>query len=161
DCAAPMIVKRLVVVGSNVAAREYLLQVPEEFRIDGHHIFKMPMFRAILDHQDLAVMLYYLRLELSDFLIAKDIYRQLAIENLVPNLGHTLRAKRISRSWPAQRRFRLLIGFQQRLLRPSGYESWILSDLVYSFEHGPHSGRNISQAFLSVFDRFPHIYIGS
>src|SRR5215469_4385665 len=111
-----MIVKRLVVVRSDVAAWEHLLQVPEEFRIYGHHIFKMPVFRAILDHQDLAVMLYYLRLELSDFLIAKDIYWQLAIENLVANLGYALRAKRIGRSWPAQRRFRLLIRFQQRLL---------------------------------------------
>jgi hypothetical protein len=161
DCAAPVIVKRLVIVRSDIAAGKYLLQVLKEFGIYGHYIFEMPVLRAVLDHQDLAVVLYYLGLELPDFLIAKDIDREFTVENLVANLGHTFWAKRIGRSGPPQWRLRLLVRLQQRLVRPPWYESWILPDLVYLFENGPYSSREISKAFFCVLDGFPHRYIGS
>src|SRR5215470_13469723 len=92
DRAAAVIVERLVVVCPDISARENLLKVFEEFRVDGHDIFEMPVHGAILDHQDLALVLDYLRLDLADLLIPKNIYRQLAIQDLVSNLGHALGA---------------------------------------------------------------------
>ena len=62
DGAAAVIMQFLVVVGTDIPAREGLLQVPKELRINGDDVFKMSVDWAILDHQDFAVALDNLRL---------------------------------------------------------------------------------------------------
>ena len=46
-----------IVVRADVAAGEDVLQVLEERRVDGHHVFEVAVDGAILHHQDLAVAL--------------------------------------------------------------------------------------------------------
>ena len=57
DGAGTVFVQRGIVVRADVAAGEYVLQVLEERRIDGHHVFEVAVDGAILHHQDLAVAL--------------------------------------------------------------------------------------------------------
>ena len=103
-----VVVQLLVVVRADVAAREDLFQVLEELGVDRHHVFEVPVLGAILHHQDLAVALDDLRLDLADLLVQQDLVRQLAVDDLLANLRHALRAKRVGRPRPAQRRLLLL-----------------------------------------------------
>ena len=57
DRAAAVVVELLVVVRLDVAPRERLLEVLEHRRVDRHDVFEVPVDRAVLDHQDLAVAL--------------------------------------------------------------------------------------------------------
>ena len=52
-----MIVKRIVIVGSDISARKDFLEVTRELRIDRHHVFKAAMRRTFLDHDDLSIAL--------------------------------------------------------------------------------------------------------
>ena len=65
DGAGAVVVQLFVVVRADVAAREDVFQVLEERRVDGHHVFEVPVDRAVLDHQDLAVALDDLGLDLA------------------------------------------------------------------------------------------------
>ena len=89
--AGAVVVELLVVVGADVAAREALFQVPEEGRVDGHHVFKVAVLRAILHHQDLAVALDNLRLDLADFLVQQDFVRQLTVDDLLADFRNATR----------------------------------------------------------------------
>src|ERR1700712_19599 len=52
-----MIVKLLVIVGADIAARKDLFKILEEGGVNRHDVFEMSMDRAILHHQDFAVTL--------------------------------------------------------------------------------------------------------
>src|SRR3954470_5208551 len=69
DGAAAVIMQFLVVVGTDVAAGERVLQMPEELRINGEDIFEMSVEWAILYHQNFAVALDDLRLDFTGFLV--------------------------------------------------------------------------------------------
>ena len=118
DRAAPMVVQLFVVVRADVAPGEGLLEVLEEGGIDGHHILEVPMDRAVLDHEDAAVALDDLRLDLADLLVQQDPVVALAVENLLPGLANADRAQRIGVPRPAKRRLHLLPGLLQRQVRP-------------------------------------------
>ncbi len=60
DGARTVLVQAGIVVRADVAAGEYVFQVLEERRVDGHHVFEVAVHRAILHHQDLAVALDHL-----------------------------------------------------------------------------------------------------
>ncbi len=113
-----VVVQLFVVVRADVAAREDLFQVLEELGVDRHHVFKVAVLGAILDHQDLAVALDDLRLDLADLLIQKDFVGQLAVDDLLADLRNALGTERIGRARPAKRRLLLLVGLQQRLIGP-------------------------------------------
>src|SRR4029453_15169294 len=108
DRAGAVIVKLFVVVGGNVAAGECLFEVLEKSGIDRLYVFKSPVLRAVLDHQDLTVALNYLRLDLPDFFVEQNLVRQLAVDDLLANFGHATRAERISSTRPSKWRFGFL-----------------------------------------------------
>ena len=80
----------------------------EELQVHGHHIFKVAVNRAVLYHQDIAVALNDLRLDLADLLIQQNLMRQLAINDLLADCRNALRTKRVGAARPAQRRLGLL-----------------------------------------------------
>ena len=132
-----VIVQLIVVVRTNIAARENFFQMLEESRIDRHHIFEMTVNRAVLHHQNLAVALDNLRLDLTNFLVQQNLMRQLAVDNLLPNRRHTLGAKRVRRTRPAERRLFFLVALQQRLVAPLGRKALIRADVVQPAENLP------------------------
>ena len=69
DGAGAVLVQVLIVVGADVAAREDLFQVLEERGVDGHHVFEVAVNRAVLHHQDLAVALDDLGLDLAGLVV--------------------------------------------------------------------------------------------
>ena len=70
-----MVVQLLVVVRGNVAARKSFLKMRGELRVNGHHVFKVAVLVAVLDHQDFAVAFDDLRLDLTDFIVEQDFVR--------------------------------------------------------------------------------------
>ena len=86
DGGGAVIVQLLVIVGADVAAGEDLFEVLEEGGVDRHHVFKVAMDRAVLHHQDLAVALDDLRLDLADLLIEENLMGELAIDDLLTDL---------------------------------------------------------------------------
>ena len=71
----------LVVVRQDVAPRKNFFQVLRELRINRHDIFEVTVLRAILHHQDLAVALDHLRLDLAGLIGVEDFERRLARSN--------------------------------------------------------------------------------
>jgi hypothetical protein len=110
--------KLVIVMSADVAARESLFEVLEEGRVDAHDILEVAVLEAVFDHKDLAVALDDLGLDLSDFLIKKDLVRELAVNDLLADLRDALRAERVGGARPAERRPGLLKRFKQRLIRP-------------------------------------------
>ena len=118
DGAAAVVVQLLVVVRADVAARERFLEVLEEGRVHRHHVLEVAVNRAILDHQDLAVALDDLGLNLPDLLVQQDLVITLAVENLLARLAHADRAERVGLARPAKRGLHFLPGLLQRDVRP-------------------------------------------
>ena len=151
-----MVVQGLIVVGLDVAAGKDLFQMTEELRVNGHDILKVAMLGAVFHHQDLAVALDDLRLDLAHLLVEQHFVGQLAIDDLLADLGYALGAKRIGAARPAKRRLFFLIGLQQRLLRPLGCERGIGADAVHSFKNRPRAlGKNRYRS-LGIFDGSGH-----
>src|SRR6266849_1602442 len=67
--AGTVLVKIFVVVGGNIAAGELLLDVVEEFGVDGHHVFVVAVDGAVFDHPNFAVAFDNLRFDLADLLV--------------------------------------------------------------------------------------------
>ena len=109
DGGRAVVVQLLIVVGADVAAGEDLFEMLEEGRVDRHDVFKVAMNRAVLHHQDLAVALDDLRLDLADLLVQKDLVGQLAVDDLLANLWHAARAEGVSGTRPAEGRLLLLV----------------------------------------------------
>ena len=137
--AAAVVMQLLIVVGANVAAREDFFQVLEEVGVHGHHVFEVAVLRAVLHHQDLAVALDDLRLDLADLLVHQHFDRQLAVEDLLADLRNALRAQRVGGARPAQRRLRLLVRLQQRLVRPLRRKRRIGMNAVQFVENDPRA----------------------
>jgi hypothetical protein len=78
-----------------------LFEVLEEGGVDGHHVFKVAVDGAILHHQDLAVALDDLRLDLADLLVQQDFVGQLAVDDLLADLGtHLGQSESVVRGQP-------------------------------------------------------------
>jgi hypothetical protein len=156
DGAAAMIVKLGVVVGANVPTGKHLLDVLEEVGIDRHEVLEMPVLRAILDHQDLAVPLDDLSLDLSDLLL--DQHREIgfAVDDLVARLGHALRTERVRGPRPSQRWLGLLPGLEERFVRPLRCERRSGTDAIQSFEDEPSTVGYEGYSLFSVLDRSMH-----
>ena len=61
----------------------------------------MTVLGAVLDHEDFAVALDDLCLDLADFFIEQDLVGQFAIENLLTDLRDTPGTKRVGAARPA------------------------------------------------------------
>ena len=95
-----------------------VLEVLEERRVHRHHVFEVPVDRAVLDHDDLAVLLRDGRLDLADLLVEEDLVVLLAVDDRLPRLAHAVRAERIGLARPAEGRLHLLPRLLQRELGP-------------------------------------------
>ena len=151
-----VVVELLVVVGADVAARENVFEVLGEGRVDGHDVFEVAVLGAILDHQDLAVALDDGGLDFADLVVAQDFLRKLAVENLLADLGHALRAKRVRGAGPAKRRLGLFVGLQQRLFAPCGGERRRLLAHADCRVRQPCGLRCDCHHLLYILDRFWH-----
>ena len=83
----------LIVVSTNVAAGENLFQVAGEVGVDRHYVFEVPVSRTILHHQNPAVALNNLGLDLPRFFVHQNFNRQFAVENLLTDFRNALGAE--------------------------------------------------------------------
>src|ERR1700733_3922083 len=81
----------------------------------------------------------------------------MAIENLLANLRHTLRAQRVGRTRPAQRRLGLFIGLEQRLVRPLGLRRRILFNPIQALEYRPCARSGDCNGFLHILHWLVHV----
>ncbi len=151
-----VIVQPLVVVRAHVAPRETLFQMAEELRVHGHHVFKVTVLRAVLHHQNLAVALDDLSLDLAHFFVQQNLVGQLAVHNLLANLRHALGAQRVSRARPTERRLGLLIALQQRLVCPLRGDRRPLVDAVQLLKNHPRTLCHVGEGLLDILDRLMH-----
>ncbi|MGC2402456.1 MAG: hypothetical protein WA510_21860 [Acidobacteriaceae bacterium] len=128
----------------------------EKGRIDGHHVFEVAVFGAILDHKDLAVPLNDLSLDLARLFVQQDFVRQLAVDDLLADLRDAFGAERVGATGPTQRRLFFLIGLQQRLIGPLGGEGGVGTDAVGSLKNEPSSLGNDGDRSFRVFYGFRH-----
>ena len=156
DGGSAVVVELLVVMGPHVAAGEALFEVLEEGRVHGHEVFEVSVLGAVLDHEDLAVALDDLSLDLADFFIEQHFVGQLAVQNLLANLGDALGAKRIGGARPAEGGLFLLPGLEQWFLTPLGNEPGVGADAVQALKHHPRALRGVNGSFLGILDCFWH-----
>src|ERR1700738_4908390 len=143
-------------MGGDVAAGKNIFKMLRELRINRHHIFKVSVRRAVLDHQDLAVALDDLRLDLADLFVHQNFVGQLAVENLLADLGDAPGTQRVSRARPAERRLGLFIGLEQRLVGP--FRRWrrILLDAIETIKHQPRALGGDSNCLFHILYWFMH-----
>ncbi len=128
DGGGAVVVQARIVVGANVAAREDLFEMLEEGRVNGHDVLKVAVDGAVLHHQDLAVAFDDLGLDLAHLFVQQDLVGQLAVNDLLADLGDAFGTERIGGARPAQGRLLLLVGLQQRLVAPLGREAGAVGD---------------------------------
>ena len=85
-----VVVQLLVVVRADVAAGKHVFQMLGEFGVNRHHVFEVPVHRAFLHHQNLAVALDDGGFDLADFFVHQNFVGQIAVENLLTDFGHAL-----------------------------------------------------------------------
>src|SRR5262245_42878473 len=146
----------LVVMGADIAAWEHLFEVLEERRVDGHYVFVMAMDRAVLHHDDLAVLLDDGRLDLADLLVEEDADVFLAVENRLPGFARAVRTERVGLTGPPKGRLGFLIRLQERLVRPAWSKRGVLSDLVGRGKDLPEAIGSDRQSLLDVLHRRMH-----
>src|SRR5215472_11498460 len=117
--------KFLVVMCRNIAAWELALDPGEEFRIDRHHVFVLPVHRTLFHHPNLSVTLDNLGLDLADLFMNQIHPILLPVENRFARFLYTIRAQRIRGARPPEGRLRFLPRFEQRLLGPLWCEGGI------------------------------------
>src|SRR5258708_5258262 len=144
-------------MGGDVAAGKNLFEMLRELRVNRHHVFKVSMRRAVLDHQDLTVAFDDLGFDLADLFIHQNFMGEMAVENLLANLRDTLGAKRICRARPSQWRLRLLVGLEQRLVGPLRRWRRVGLDAIQAVEHNPGSPGGNGDCFFHVLDRLAHL----
>ena len=125
DGGGAVVVQLLVVVGADVAAGEDVFEVLHHRRVDGHNVLEVAVDGAILDHQDLAVALDDLRLDLADLLVEQDLVGELAVDDLLTDLGDALGAEGVSGAGPAEGWLLFLIALEERLVAPLGGEAGV------------------------------------
>ena len=141
-------------VGADVAAGEALFKMLEEGGVDRHHVFEVAVLGAILHHEDLAVALDDLRLDFADLLIEQDFVGQLAVEDLLADLGHALGTERVCGARPAEGRLLFLVALQEGLVAPLGGKRRVGADAVQPLINHPRALGRVDGGFLGVLHRF-------
>ena len=72
-----------------------------EFSVNRHQVFEVAVLGAVFDHPNFAVTFDDLGFDLANFFVHQNVYRKMAVENLLPNFGDALGTKRIGRTRPA------------------------------------------------------------
>ena len=126
----------------------------EEGGVDGHHVFEVAVLGAILHHEDFAVALDDLGLDFADLLIEQDFVGQLAVEDLLADLGDAPGAERVGGAGPAKRRLLFLIALEERFVAPFGDKRRVGADAVEPLENHPRSLGRVDGGFLGVLHRF-------
>ena len=157
--AGAVVVQLFIIVRANIPAGENIFQMLEEGRIHRHHIFKPAVDRAFLHHQNLAIALDNLRLDLAQFLVEKDLVREFTIHDLLANLRDATGAQGIRLARPAQLGLHFLVALEQRFFRPLGREGRVRFDLIDFIENGPGRSGGHSDNFFGVFDWLGHRWI--
>src|SRR6266496_1510753 len=143
-------------MGSDIAAREDVFKVLRKVSVNRHQILEAAMLGALFDHPNFAVLLDDGGFDLADFFIEQHFVRQMAVENLLTDFGHALRAKRVGRARPAEWRLRLLVGLKQRLVRPLGRRRGIRLDPVQAIKYCPNTFGSHRDCFLYVLNWLVH-----
>ena len=138
DGARSVIVQALVIVGANVAAGEVGFNPVQELGVNGHHVFKVAVLGAILQHPDLAVALDDVGLDLAGLLGEQRAPVLIALDDPLARFADALRAERIGFARPAQRGLGLLMRLQERLVGPLGNERAALAVLVEELDAIKH-----------------------
>src|SRR2546422_605961 len=87
-----MIVELLIAVGLDITTGKHVLNVREKLGIDRHHVLKVPMYRTILHHPNLAIAFDDLSLDFTNLFVDKHRDVFLAAQDLFPRLDHAIRA---------------------------------------------------------------------
>jgi hypothetical protein len=130
DGGTTVVVQLLVVVRPNITAEKHLLKMFEERRVHCHHVLEAPVDRAVLDHDDLAVLLKDGGFDLTDLLIQEDGDVLLTVNDRLSRLLRAGRAQRIRFPRPPERRLGLLVRLQERLIGPARRKRGVLLDLI-------------------------------
>ena len=152
-----MVVQLLVIVGSDVAAREDVFEVLRKIGVNGHQILEAAVLGALFDHPDFAIFLNDGGFDLADLFIEQNFVRQLAVENLLTDFGHALWAERVGCARPSERRLRLLVGLKQRLVRPLGRRRRIRLDAVHAIKNRPNALGSNRDCLLYIFNWLVHV----
>src|SRR6185369_9588825 len=105
---------------AEVATEEQRLDASQEFRVSRHHIFELPVLRAIFAHHDLAVVFDDLRFDLARMLVHQSVERNRAGDHGVTNFFYAGWTKTIGLTREAEWRSRAFVRFEQRTRRPVG-----------------------------------------
>src|SRR5215216_2517705 len=95
--------------GAEVATKEERLNAFEKRRVGGHHIFELPVLRAILSHHDLAVVFDDLRFDLAGMLMHQRFERNRSADHGVANFFYAGWTKTVSFAWETKWRSTALV----------------------------------------------------
>ena len=154
DGGRAVIVQLLVVVGGDIAARERILKVLKECRVHCHQVFELTVNGAFLYHEDLAVALNDLGLDFAHLLVAQDLDRHLAVEDLLTDFGDALRAEGVRLTRPSHLRLDLFPGLQERLVGPFRRERRVRADGVDLVVNEPRALRCDGDGLLDILNWF-------
>src|SRR5262245_29249770 len=105
---------------AKVAAEEERLDPFQESRVRRHHVFKLPVLRAILSHHNLAIVFEDLRFDFTRMLVHQGLERNLTADHGVANFFHATRTKTICLAWKAKWWCSAFVGFEEWARRPGG-----------------------------------------
>ena len=144
-------------MGADVAAGVRVFEMFEERGVHRHHVFEVPVLRAVLDHQDLAVALDDGRLDLANLFVEQHLVVALAVEDLLARFADARRAQRVGLARPAERRLHLLPGLLNRLVGPLGREGLGPLHRIERIEYDPRTPGRDREPLLDVLDRLMHM----
>ena len=106
---------------------------------------------AVLDHEDLAVALDDLGLDLADLLVEQDLVGQLAVDDLLADLRDAPGAEGVGGTGPAERGLLFLVALQEGLVAPLGGEALIGADRVQPAEDCPACFGSVGERLFEQF----------
>ena len=128
----------------------------EEGGVDGHDVFEVAVLGAVLDHEDFAVALDDLGLDFTHFFVEQDFMGQLAVEDLLTDLGDAFGAEGVGGAGPAEGRLLFLVALEEGLLGPLGGEGGVGADAIQAFEDGPGALGGVDGCFFDVLNGLGH-----
>ena len=154
NSARTMAVQVFVIVRRNIAAREIPFNPFEEFRVNGHQVFKLAMDGALFHHPDLAIALDNLRFDFADLLVNEVGPIFIAVQNQVARFAHTVGTERVRGARPSERGLGFFPRLQQRLFRPLRRERRVGIVLVKILNRVEGNSRRLAKR---PIERFPKL----